>query len=77
MFTEEDDNEMKTFFKYKLQRLIKNNEISQSELASQVGVSQQTISKYISGECMPSFVALKRLAKALHCSTEDFYYDDI
>ena len=73
LFVDIDENETKTYFRDTLLSLIEENEISQGKLAYMVGVSQQTISKYLSGECLPSFMMIKKLSIALNCSVEDFY----
>lgn len=76
LFVDIDENETKTYFRDTLLSLIEENEISQGKLAYMVGVSQQTISKYLSGECLPSFMMIKKLSIALNCSVEDFYSYD-
>ena len=76
LFADIDENETKTYFRDTLLSLIEENEISQGKLAYMVGVSQQTISKYLSGECLPSFMMIKKLSIALNCSVEDFYSYD-
>ena len=76
LFADIDENETKTYFRDTLLSLIEENEISQGKWAYMVGVSQQTISKYLSGECLPSFMMIKKLSIALNCSVEDFYSYD-
>ena len=70
----ESDDDIKRYFRYKLERLIKKNNISQSELAEEIGVSRQVIAQYLTGGSLPSFVTIKKLSLALNCSVEDFYY---
>lgn len=61
-------------FKTQLRKIMKRKFIDQTELAKRVGVSQGMISNYIRGYSVPNAIILKKLAKALNCSVEDFYY---
>lgn len=76
LFVDINESETKMYFRDTLLSLMEENEISQSKLAYMVDVSQQTISKYLSGECLPSFIMIKKLSIALNCSVEDFYSYD-
>lgn len=61
-------------FKTRLRNMMKRKFIDQTELAKRVGVSQGMISNYMRGYSIPNAIILKKLAKALDCSVEDFYY---
>lgn len=61
-------------FRTRLYQIMMRNGISQKRLAEKVETSEATISRYISGESIPSSLMLDRLAKALHCSMDDFTY---
>lgn len=47
--------------------------LSQVALAAMVGVSQQSIAKWESGEAYPRASQLPALAKALSCSIDELY----
>lgn len=49
------------------------NKISREWLATQLGVSRQTISNYISGRYLPTLDKALKLAKLLDRSVEDLY----
>lgn len=68
-----DDEEIYEF-KTSLQKIMKRKFVDQTELAKRIGVSQAMISKYVSGDSIPNAIVLKKIAKALNCSIEDFYY---
>ena len=70
------DQELKRYFKNRLIQLMKRNNIGQEELAIQTNTSRRMISRYINGYCMPSFITIIKIAKALGCSVEDFYFKD-
>lgn len=59
-------------FSKNLTRMMKEDEITQEELAKAIGVSQAMISKYITGQCMPSFFTIVRISDELCCSLDDF-----
>lgn len=42
--------------------------ISQRELSKLSGVSEPTISRYLTGECPPKFLNVTKIAKALNAS---------
>lgn len=63
-------------FKIRLRKIMKHKFIGQTELAKRVGISQAMISKYMKGDSIPNAIMLKKLARALDCSVEDFYYKD-
>lgn len=46
------------------------NNFSQKEVALRIGVSEQAVSKWENGECLPDVYNLKHLAKLLHISAD-------
>lgn len=60
----------------KLKTIRQRKGLSQTELAHAVGVSQNTISQWESGNRSPSISMLKRLAFVLEC-TADILLEDI
>ena len=44
----------------------KEQNLTQEQLAEQLGVSNKTISKWESGKCMPDYSVIQRLCDALH-----------
>lgn len=64
--------ELLELFSKNLKQLMKEENINQNELADEIGVSQTMISRYISGQCMPSFLTVVKMSEALFCSLDDF-----
>ena len=50
---------------------IENSGKSKSEIARAIGVSNPTISQYISGRIQPSLATLSKLCAFLDCSADD------
>lgn len=74
----EDDNltdaqERKEFAR-NLRKIMGHKFTTQEELADKVGVSRVMINKYMNGKALPNAIILNKLAKALKCSVNDFYY---
>ena len=44
---------------------------TQQTLSEKIGISQQTMSKYLNKESIPSGYVLSKMADALHCSMDD------
>ncbi|MDE7087018.1 MAG: helix-turn-helix domain-containing protein [Clostridia bacterium] len=57
-------------FSQRLKELRKENALSQSQLAQQVGVSQSMIVRWESGECEPTASNILKLSEVLNCSTD-------
>ena len=58
-------------FKDNLIELRKINNMSQEDLASQIGVSRQTLSKYETGESLPDIDKCSALAKVFGITVDD------
>ena len=56
-------------------RLRKN--YSQKEIALRIGVSEQAVSKWENGECLPDVYNLKLLAQILHISVDSLLDTEI
>ena len=50
-------------------------ELTQSELASKCGVTQQAVSQYESGYREPDLETLKKLASSLGCTVDELLQD--
>ncbi len=57
----------------RLRRLMYERCITQQDLSERTGIHQPRISSYIQGKASPSFYNLRRIAKVLNCSLDDFY----
>ena len=65
-------------FAENLIQLRKLNHMSQDELADQIGVSRQTLSKYETGESLPDIERCKRLAYIYGLTVDDLIkYEEI
>ena len=57
-------------FVKRLQQLLEKNDISQRELAKKVGVSEVTISRYMSGERNPRIEIARKIAEVFGVTTD-------
>lgn len=64
--------EWKDIFGDNLVSLLKENDMTQLELAKESGVSSSAISDYINKRSMPSLAAAINMAYVLNVSVEDF-----
>ncbi len=53
------------------------NEYSQKEVAFKIGVSEQGVSKWENGDCLPDVYNLKLLAQIFHISVDDLLDTEI
>ncbi len=63
-------------FNEKLVKLRKEKGMTQEELANEIGVSRQSVSKWELGECEPDIAKLKEISKLFHVSTDFLLLDD-
>lgn len=61
----------------RLNMYLKNNNMSQKELADKFGVKEQTISAYVTGTNTPSYKGLVKLCKIVKYDPNYFFQDDI
>lgn len=59
-----------TFFKERLKQLRLERQLSQSELAKNLGVSQRSISSWETGFRQPDFDTLERIARFFEVTTD-------
>ena len=67
-----EEQEMREF-SFRLRSLIGRKQVSQKELAERVGTSQVMISRYVKGDVIPSVLMVRKIAKALGYSMDDFF----
>lgn len=70
------EDEWKLGFSKILRKQINSKCITQYELASKLGVSEMTISRYVTGRCLPSVYIINKLTKILNCEPDDLYPHD-
>lgn len=68
-----DEENVQKIFSDRFRYLFSWLHINQKELSEKTGISENTISKYLTGQGMPGFLNLRRLADAFHCSVEEFF----
>ena len=61
-------------FGRRLRRIMWFRGMTQIELSEKTGIQQYAISNYTTGRTTPSFYIVDKIAKALHCSMDDFRY---
>jgi len=57
-----------------LYAMMERKDINEMELAEKVGTTQPMISRYLQGRSIPNAITLKKIAIALDCSIDDFFY---
>ena len=68
---ENDTIEMRQTFGRKIQEILSNKGLNQSDLAKTLRVSRNTINAYVRGQSLPSPASLVKLAEHFDMSTED------
>ena len=71
--TELTDEQEKAEFAYMLRSLMMRKHITQEEMANRINTSQTMISHYMNGRTIPNVIALRKIAKVLGCSKDDFF----
>lgn len=59
----------------RIRRMMRRKGMSQGDLAAATRISEQTISKYITGKVTPSSYNMNKIAIVLGCTLEDFISD--
>ncbi len=67
---------MITIMKNNLNLIIKNKGIKKIYLAKQLGVTNQTISNWLSGYSMPNLLMARKLSEMLEVTIEDIFFDN-
>lgn len=70
------EDEWKLGFSHLLAKRIQMRRMTQYELANKLGVSEMTISRYITGKSLPSVYMMNKITKVLKCSQEDLFPHD-
>lgn len=66
-----DELKLLEIFSKNLKRMMKEDNMSQEDLANEIGVSRTMISRYMTGQCIPSFLTVVKIADALFCSIDN------
>ena len=64
--------ELLELFSKNLKRMMQEDNITQKYLAYKIGVDQSMISRYLTGQSIPSFLTIVKIADVLFCSLDDF-----
>ena len=68
-----NDEQIQLAFRRKLQIIMSRQWITQEELARRINSTQQMISRYLTGQSIPSAITIKKIADALEVNVNDFY----
>lgn len=68
------DEQRKREFRDRLRTMMRRKGFNQEELADRLGTTQTVISRYVTGESIPNYITLEKIAEILNCSTDDFRY---
>ena len=71
--TELTDEQEKAEFAYMLRSLMARKHVTQEEMANRINTSQTMISHYMNGRTIPNVITLRKIAKVLECSMDDFF----
>ena len=71
--TQTDDSQMRLNFRRRLQTIMNRKWVTQEEVARRINSTQPMVSRYLTGQSIPSALTLKKIADALDCSVNDFY----
>lgn len=71
------DEENKKEFRFRLRAMILHSGISQKDFAERIGITEVSLSRYLNGQRIPTFVILKKMANVLHCKVDDFYFEPL
>lgn len=69
------DENMGLYFRYLLKRKIRLSGYSRQTFSKVCGVSEQTLSSYMTGKSYPNIITLHKIAKALGCPSSDLFPD--
>lgn len=67
------DEQEKAEFAYMLRSLMTRKHVTQEELAIRTNITQAMVSRYVRGETIPTAITLRKIAKVLGCSMDDFF----
>lgn len=68
------DEELLLEFRYRLRHVMSRRGFNQLRLAEETGLSELTISNYMRGKNIPSFLNVMKIAKVLECSLDELWY---
>lgn len=68
------DEQRRYEFKRRLRIMMRRKNINQEELAERLGTTQTVISRYVTGNSVPNFITVEKIAEILNCSLDDFRY---
>lgn len=68
------ENECIAEFSARLRNMMRKRGCNQQQLSVRTGVSQPSISNYVTGRRMPSFYIIDKIAKVLNCSVDELRY---
>ena len=71
-----DELKLLELFSKNLKRMMKEDNIKQEDLANEIGVSREMISRYVTGQSMPTFLTVVKIADFLFCSVDDFLIEN-
>lgn len=74
---EMSEKEVATEFSKRVMRMIMLRGLDQKKLADRIGVNENTISRYITGKSLPSYITTSKIAKALNCDIRDLFYEGV
>jgi len=59
----------------KLKKRIREKGLKQSFIATAIGISETTFSKYVNQKITPSYKIAKKIAEILNCKPDDIFFE--
>ena len=59
----------------KLKKRIREKGLKQSFIATSIGISETTFSKYVNQKITPSYKIAKKIAEILNCKPDDIFFE--
>ena len=69
------DTDISTNISKRLKQRMDECRMTQKELAEKIGISSQTLGRYISGDRTPSVLIANHISRALECSLSELFED--
>lgn len=66
-----DELKLLEIFSNNLRRMMNEDKMTQGDLAKEINVDQSMISRYVSGQSLPSLLTTIKIADALFCSIDE------
>ena len=67
-----DETRLLEIYSTNLNQIMKDEKMTQEKLSDEIGINQSMISRYITGQSLPSFLTAVKIAEVLGYQIDDF-----